>query len=728
MRAPDWTWTRVHLPRPLDEAKVAAVLWAFAADRHSPDIVLELRADSDGVSHLFGCRAEAVQLIKRLLRDHLAGITFTAAADRLPIAAASRLELRPRQMPLRTDNPVDVSRALLSAAGVKLRISETVVVQIVLGRRRPPRAVHPSPLSPAAPWWSALLGNSRPASPDERHMLSVRAEDAGFDAVVRLGATGIDPQRTRRLIVNLHSALFTAKGIGARMEFLRDDPRRIDTALRPRRWPLELACAELVGVLGWPLGDEDYPGMPALHPKPLRPASTVHTGERVFAASLAPGDDRLVGVSAADALLHTVAYGPTNSGKSTVALAAILADIRAKRPVAVLDPKRQLIDDILARIPADRLDDVVILDVSQDQPIGFNPLDVTGRDPDVVVDGIMSVFGSLFADGFGPRTLDLFSGTLRSLARAAAVSGVPATLADIPRMLNDNGFRRAVLAHVGHDEGLAGFWAWYDSQSPAAQHAATSAPLNKLRQLLLRPALMRMLDQRHTPFRLRDIWRQNAIVLVPLNEALVGAGTVEILGSLIVADLWLAVQERAAETSPEKRPGFVYVDEAPRFLHLPTSLADALAVSRSMGVGWFLAAQFARQFPKELRSAIDMNARTKIVFGTEYEDATHFARGSNDLGAEDFVALGRFQAYANLAAGGRPSGWALVQTLPPAAPSIRPERVAAHARARWAAVAAPPAPLPVVATGAAQPPPAAPTAGQSAGPGGIPVGRKRRRP
>lgn len=505
------------------------------------------------------------------------------------------------------------------------------------------------------------------------------------------------------------------------MDFVREQPEAIHRVAHPRKWH-ELACAELLGLLGWPLGDDEYPGVPALHPKPLRPANAVHTGERVFARSLAAGDTRLVGVAAKDALLHTVAYGPTNSGKSTVALASILADIVANRPVAVLDPKRQLIDDILGRIPKDRLDDVVILDVSRDRPIGFNPLDVTGRDPDVVVDGIMSVFGSLFRDGFGPRTLDIFSGTLRSLARAAKVSGSPATLADIPRLLNDTGYRRRVLAQLPDDDGLAEFWGWYESQSPAARHAAVSAPLNKLRQLLLRPALMRMLDQPEARFRLRDIWRDNAIVLVPLNEALIGAGTAELLGSLIVADLWQAIQERAAERNPERRPGFVYVDEAPRFLHLPTSIADALALSRSMGVGWFLAAQFARQFPKEVRAAIDMNARTKIVFGTEYEDASHFARGSKDLTSEDFTSLGRFQAYANLVASGQPSGWSLVETLPPVKATTRPERVIAHAHARWAA---PRPTVPVVPSEAAHAPPMAP-----AGPPGVgqaPVGRRRRR-
>lgn len=724
MTTKDLVWSRVHLPRPLDATRVAALLVALAADRRSPDLVFELRADTHGVVHLLGCPVGAVQAVKRLLRDHLPGIVLVGADPREPVAEAGRMTLRPAQFPLRTDNPADVSRALLSAVAVRLRDGEVQVVQVMLGRRRPPRTVHPHTPSPSTTWWSQVLSGQTPASTEERRQLQIRAEDAGFDAVVRVGTRGTDPSRTRRLSLGLQSALFTAKGTGVRMDFLHEPARRIDRATRPRRWH-ELASAELLGLLGWPLGDGEYPGLPGLHPKPLRPAATAHTGDRVFARSLAPGDDRMVGVAAQDGLLHTVAFGPTNSGKSTVALASILADIAAQRPVAVLDPKRQLIDDILSRIPPERVDDVVLLDVSHDQPVGFNPLDVTGRDPDVVVDGIMSVFGTLFRDGFGPRTLDIFSGTLRSLARASRSSGTPATLADIPRLLNDAGFRRGVLAQVPGDEGLAEFWGWYEAQSPAARHAAISAPLNKLRQLLLRPALMRMLDQRQTRFRLRDIWRNNAIVLVPLNEALIGAGTAEMLGSLIVADLWQAIQERAAESQPERRPGFVYVDEAPRFLHLPTSLADALALSRSMGVGWFLAAQFARQFPKEVRTAIDMNARTKIVFGTEYDDATHFARGAKELTADDFTALGRFQAYANLVADGRPSGWALVQTLPPPRPTIRPGRVAAHAQARWAPPALPAAaPVPPEAD---QPPPAAhrepgPSSGEA------PVGRKRRRP
>lgn len=122
------------------------------------------------------------------------------------------------------------------------------------------------------------------------------------------------------------------------------------------------------------------------------------------------------------------------------------------------------------------------------------------------------------------------------------------------------------------------------------------------------------------------------------------------------------------------------------------SLADALAVSRSLGVGWFLAAQFRSQFPAELRAAVDMNARSKIVFATEHDDARDMARLARTLVAEDFMVLPRFHAYAQLVANGLPSGWALVKTLPPPPATTDPEQVRAAVRAAYGPAPQPPAP------------------------------------
>ncbi|WP_256363057.1 type IV secretory system conjugative DNA transfer family protein [Streptomyces sp. TRM70350] len=678
----------LYLPRPLDLAAVTGFLTRLASDRDAPRVALEVRADRGGIRHLLGCHTTDVHTLRRMLGDLIPGSLLVApdtgtSQPRPPIEAAGRIRLRPTGLPLRGDDHEATTRALLSSLATPLRQGEQVIVQVLLGPRHAPRAVPSSTPDPSVTLLQLLTEGQRPASSETRARLKERASQAGFATTIRLGASSSDSGRRRRFVGSLLSAISTAQSPGVYIDLVREHPRHINSARSPWHWPLSLGASELVGLLGWPLGDGDFPGLPPAHPRLLRAATSVHTGPRVFARSAVPGDDRQLGISAKDQTYHAVAYGPSGSGKTNVALRLILADIEAGRPVAVLDPKRQLIDDILARIPEHRVNDVVELNASDETPVGFNPLDVTGRDPDVVVDGVLAVFGAVFAEGWGPRSADIFSASLRTLARASTPQR-PATLVDLPRLLTDPKFRRQQVGRVHGDVGLAGFWSWYEAQSPQAQAAAIAPPLNKLRQFLLRPALIHMLDQRTGKFRLRDIFRENKIVLVPLNEGLIGPGTASLLGSLIIADLWQATQERANEPAADKRPGVVYIDEAPRFLNLPVSLADALAVSRSLSVGWFLAAQFRSQFPSALRTAVDMNARSKIVFATEYEDARDMAKLTRNLTPDDFMALPRFHAYANLVADGLPSGWALVETLPPPPVTTDPEVVRATARANYA--------------------------------------------
>ncbi|MER6626795.1 type IV secretory system conjugative DNA transfer family protein [Streptomyces sp. NPDC000987] len=596
------------------------------------------------------------------------------------------------------DTPEAVSKAVLSALAVPLATEETLVVQVVFGPRVLPSVLPTEFVDPSLPLMHRALVGTRPAGAELRARLRKRVEQPGFMIAIRVGAIAGTRQRRTSLLLGLLSGLTVAQGPGTRIRLVRDSAERLNKARRPWLWPLRLSVPELAGLLAWPLGDEELPGLPPLHPNPLRAAVHVHQGERVFARSSAPGDDRLVGIAAKDQTYHGVAYGPSGSGKTNVLLHLILTDIAAGRPVVVLDPKRQLIDDILARVPADQLDRIVELNPSDASPVGFNPLDTGSRDPDVVVDGILAVFAAVFADGYGPRTADLFSSGLRTLARGS-VPNAPATLTDLPRLFTDPAFRRPYVGRVQGDLALAQFWAAWDEQGPAAQAAVLAAPMNKLRQFLLRPAVVRMLDQRSGKFRLRDVFRTNKVVLIPLNEGLIGPGVASLLGSLAIAEVWQAVQERAGEANAHLWPGTVYVDEAPRFVNIPTSLEDALAISRSLSVGWFLAAQFRSQFPSELRTAVDINARSKVIFKTEADDARDIAHKlAPELEPADFMALPRFHAYANLVADGAPSGWALVRTLPPPPITGDLEAVRAIARANYAPVLS--APLP---TGTSQP-------------------------
>lgn len=682
----DWVWRRINWPRPLDAELAVELATRLAADPLAPPLVFELRAEHTGLRYLLGVPPEHVRRVSALARLQVPGVEISTDPEpRSAVQVARQVRLHPPGLGLDLSDRIGVVRAVLAALAVPLGQGDVLVLQIVVGPRHAPSEVPAKVPDPAAPWWRALLdGTPPPASKETRTLVRERAAHAGFSAAIRLGAAGSTPGRRQALTLGVVGALATARSPGLRLRLAPAPARRLNHATVPGwSWPVRLSAPELAAVLAWPVGDGEFAGLPALHPRRIRPAATVSSGERVFATSGAPGDDRKIGITAGDALRHLFALGPTGSGKSTALLHLITADIADGRPVVVIDPKRQLVDDILARIPNSRRDDVVVLDAADAPPVGFNPLAPSGRDPDVVVDGLLAVFRAVFRDGWGPRTQDIFHAGLLTLARTSR-PGAAHTLVDLPRLLTDDAFRRLLVGQVMRDPVLGGFWAAYDDLKPGARAAVIAAPMNKLRQFLLRPALRAVLGQTDPAFHVRDVFRTRKVLLAPLNEGLLGPETAALLGSLLVAELWQATLERGAEADPTDRPGMVYIDEVQQYTHLPTSLSDALAQSRSLGVAWHLACQYRTQLPPDIRAAVDTNARSTLAFALGADDARDMARQTaGDLDAVDFQSLGVYEAYVNPVVAGLPSGWASITTLPPPPTSSDPEQIRAASRQRY---------------------------------------------
>jgi type IV secretory pathway TraG/TraD family ATPase VirD4 len=162
--------------------------------------------------------------------------------------------------------------------------------------------------------------------------------------------------------------------------------------------------------------------------KALAPSSDIPSHGRVVMRSTYLGMERPLALSLADSLHHVHLVGPTGSGKSTLLLGLITQDMHAGRGVVVVDPKGDLGADVLDRVPADRVGDVVVLDpADEERPVGLNLLAHPGDSPELVVDQVVSIFHELYRDSWGPRTDDILRAALLTLV------GVPGmTLAEVP--------------------------------------------------------------------------------------------------------------------------------------------------------------------------------------------------------------------------------------------------------------------------------------------------------
>ncbi len=703
------TFHELRWPRPLMDDEPAHIIRSWASDMSSPLRVIEAWGESGEIRFLYGTpstsRAQLAAAVRpgRLLPTKRHGGLRLAAGIALPGSRSTQLAV---------ERAEEVTRGLLSALAATNR-RERLVLQLVLGPRyRPWR-----PPAPAASPKVSVLGVpvALPPSGELRRARATKTAEHGFGCLLRIGVDADTTARQRALIGRLASALALAEAPGVRVELRRSRPEHVVSVHVPWQWPLRLNVHEVAAATGWPIGLPPFPGLGDLRPRVLPADERVAQRGRV----LADGEDeagvpRPLALSPTDSLQHLHLLGPTGTGKSTLITNLVTQDLAAGRGVVVIDPKGDLVSDVLARVPAARRDDVVVLDPLDPEPVGLNPLVGPGRSAEARADGTLTVFRELYRESWGPRTHDILHACLLSLARRD-----DASLVMVPLLLTNPGFRHSVTASAIKADpiGLGAFWGWYEHASDGERSAAIAPLMNKLRSVLLRPGVRAVLGQRSPRFMVEEIFTKRRVLLVNLAKGRVGPEAAALLGSLVIAQAWQATLGRTAVAAAKRHPVMVYVDEVQDYLHLPTDLGDALAQARGLGVGFTLAHQYLGQLPKPMREAMLSNARSRVCFQLAHDDAAVMARGHHELEAEDFGALKAFQVYASLLARNQATAYALGRTRPPEptcsdpaalvmASRARYGRAVADIEAEWAALAA--------------------QSGESPGPSDEPIGRRLR--
>jgi hypothetical protein len=451
-----------------------------------------------------------------------------------------------------------------------------------------------------------------------------------------------------------------------------------------------LSVPELAALAHLPL-DAHLPGLARAGARALAPPPGIAApGPGVKPLGVTDtGPDRPVGLRVPDARHHLHVIGATGSGKSTLLGRLILDDIDAGRGVVLIDPKGDLVTDLLARLPTAAADRVVLLDAgSRTRPPCLNPLDPGDTPPhagtdgagDLAVDNLVSVFRRLYAAWWGPRTDDVMRAACLTLRAGPAIP----TLADLPKLLTDPAYRARATDPVT-DPVLRGFWTWYEALSEPARAQVIAPLLNKLRAFLLRPFARDALAGGPADLDLADVLDHGGICLVRIPKGTLGEETCRLVGSLVVARAWQATTARASLPQPQRRDASLVVDECHNFLNLPYPIEDMLAEARGFRLAMTLAHQHLAQLPRELREGLSTNARSKIFFTASPEDARDLARHTApQLTEHDLAHLDAYHAAARLVLHGAqaPAFTLHTEPLPPPVPGRARAVRAAAARRR----------------------------------------------
>jgi hypothetical protein len=347
---------------------------------------------------------------------------------------------------------------------------------------------------------------------------------------------------------------------------------------------------------------------------PVILGTDVATGNKV----LLQQDERLKG-------LYVI--GKTGSGKTTLLVNMILQDIEAGRGLCFFDTHGDAITDILRRLPSQRENDVILLDlVDKQYTFGLNIFQCVDPTDDEEVSAlnsaIMSIFAKLFTEsGDMFKEAPTLAETLQdSIPVFLAHTNPRMTMAEIPLLLTDETARKKLLTPVKNLL-VAQFWRSYERLKHDMQEKQTESTRRRISNFLIDPLAVKIVGQSETTIPFRRIMDESKILLVKLSRR--HELITNLIGSMMVAQIAQAAYSRIDTPEDQRVPFYLYADEYQRFC-TPT-FAELLAEVRKYKIATCVAHQFRDQLDKANRGAT-LNAANMVVYQVSGEDAEELAK------------------------------------------------------------------------------------------------------
>lgn len=372
---------------------------------------------------------------------------------------------------------------------------------------------------------------------------------------------------------------------------------------------------------------------------------------------------------------HLYVVGQTGTGKSSFLTGLIRQDIENGKGVAVIDPHGDLIEDTLAIIPQNRINDVVLFEPSNtERPMGLNILEAkTTEEGDFAIQEMIAIFNKLFlAEHMGP----MFEHYMRhAMLTLMANKDNPGTLVEISRLFTDDDFTRKYLEYVS-DPILRHFWhsEWFKISLKERQDM-TGYLVSKLGRFVENEMMRNIIGQSHSGINIEEIMNNEKILLVNLSKGLTGEINSSLLGLILVSKIQMAAMRRAGMPADKRKDFYLYIDEFQNFT--TNSIASILSEARKYKLNLIIAHQYIKQLTDEIRNSVIGNVGSMVSFRVGVDDVEVLEKQfAPEFTKFDLLNINNYKAITKIMIDNKISSPFILDTIPPLPLSEDSEKIA----------------------------------------------------
>ncbi len=369
-----------------------------------------------------------------------------------------------------------------------------------------------------------------------------------------------------------------------------------------------------------------------------------------------------------DRVRHFYVIGQTGTGKTTILKNMIAQDIKNGDGVCFIDPHGTDIQDILAQVPPERIDDVIYFDPAYTpRPMGLNMLEYDTRFPEqktAVIDEMLSIFNKLFdmKTAGGPMFEQYFR---NATALVIDDPETGSTLLEISRVLADKNFRELKLLRCKNPI-VVQFWREVAEKAGGEASLQNIVPYitSKFDVFLSNEIMRPIIGQQKSVLNFREIMDGKKILLVNLSKGRLGEINANLIGLIIVGKILMAALSRVDMFGQKMNDFYLYIDE---FQNVTTnSITQILSEARKYRLSLNIAHQYISQIDESIKNAVFGNVGSMAVFRVDADDAKYLeSRFAPTITADDIIKLENRNAYLRLLVNGQPVKPFNIQTLAP---------------------------------------------------------------